>query len=399
MIYRLEIENFYSFRDRQVIDLTVGRRNLDNPGRLVEIQEGSAKRAPLVVAIYGANASGKSNVLRAISFLKNFIGSSVNFPAEQPLYFTKFGTNESIGEDTHLSMEFSSIEHLSPKAGQMCSYSYNLKISSDGSGRKVKSESMSYKPAGSPRKKKIFERHASEQVRFSAPIAAVQERANLATALRSNASVVSTLWHLGNKFSQSIVNSMNSIHTSIFYGVNNNPSLASVYAADNEMLKALNKNIHRLDLGVKKIYAWTPVDHPIIQVQHNELDMIINYEHESSGTQRFIYIFPILYYALQSGGIAVIDEFDAMIHPTFMPEILRWFEDPRRNPHRAQLWISCHSATLIDGLLKEEVLICEKEDDGASHVFRLGDIPNIKEDEEKMRNYLAGAYGGVPNIG
>ena len=175
MIYRLEIENFYSFRDRQVIDLTVGRRNLDKPGRLVEIQEGSAKRAPLVVAIYGANASGKSNVLRAISFLKNFIGSSVNFPAEQPLYFTKFGTNESIGEDTHLSMEFSSIEHLSPKAGQMCSYSYNLKISSDGSGRKVKSESMSYPPAGSPRKKKIFDRHASEQVRFSAPIAAVQE--------------------------------------------------------------------------------------------------------------------------------------------------------------------------------------------------------------------------------
>ena len=400
MIYRLEIENFYSFRDRQVVDLTVGRRNLDNPGRLVEIQEGSVKRAPLVVAIYGANASGKSNVLRAVSFLKNFIGSSVNFPAAQPLYFTKFGTNESIAEETHLSMEFSSIEYPSQKANQTCSYFYNLKISPDNLGRQVTSESMSYRPKGSPRKTTIFKRQPTGKVSFPTQLATDQERLALEQNLRPNASVISTLGKLGNRLSQNIVGSMNSIHTSILYGISNsNPTLATLYSHDYEMLESLNQNIHRLDLGVKQVYVWTPLDHPIIQVKHNELDMIINYEHESNGTQRFIYIFPILYYALKSGGIAVIDEVDAMIHPTFMPEILRWFEDPNRNPLRAQLWISCHSATLMDGLLKEEVLICEKDDDGASHVFRLGDISNIKDDEGKMRNYLVGAYGGVPDIG
>lgn len=69
MIYRLEIENFYSVRDRQVIDLTVGRKVPDEPGRLVPLHTGSEYRAPRVIAIYGANASGKSNVLRAIAFL------------------------------------------------------------------------------------------------------------------------------------------------------------------------------------------------------------------------------------------------------------------------------------------------------------------------------------------
>ena len=46
MIYRLEIDNFYSIRERQVIDLTVGRKVPDEPGRLVRIHDGSEERAP-----------------------------------------------------------------------------------------------------------------------------------------------------------------------------------------------------------------------------------------------------------------------------------------------------------------------------------------------------------------
>ncbi|MDP3525582.1 MAG: AAA family ATPase, partial [Hoeflea sp.] len=73
MIYKLEIENFYSVRERQVIDLTVGKKVPEEPGRLVPIHDGSEERAPRLIAIYGANASGKSNVLRAITFLSWFV--------------------------------------------------------------------------------------------------------------------------------------------------------------------------------------------------------------------------------------------------------------------------------------------------------------------------------------
>lgn len=400
MIYRLEIENFCSFRDRQVINLTAGKRNVEKSGRLVATQEGSAKRVPLIVAIYGANASGKSNILRAISFLKNFIGSSVNFPAGQPLYYTKFGTNESIGEETLLSIEFSSKEYPTQRVSKTCPYFYSLRISPDSQGRQVTNESLAFKPNGSSRRITMFKRSITGKVSFLNQLVTDPERDYLNANLRSNASVISTLGQINNAFSQNIIGSMDSIFTSILYGTSsNNTSIASIYADDNELLYALNDNIHRLDLGVKQVYAWAPLDHPIIQVQHNELDMIINLEHESNGTQRFIYIFPILYYALKTGGVAVIDEVDAMIHPTFMPEILRWFGDTDRNPYQAQLWVSCHSPSLMDGLLKEEVLICEKDDDGASVVFRLGDIPGIKDDEGKMKSYLVGAYGGVPNIG
>ena len=89
MIYKLEIANFYSVREPQVIDLTVGRKVPEEAGRLVKIHDGSEDRAPRVIAIYGANASGKSNVLRAIAFLSWFVqfrlGDEMGIKPDAPL--------------------------------------------------------------------------------------------------------------------------------------------------------------------------------------------------------------------------------------------------------------------------------------------------------------------------
>jgi hypothetical protein len=61
--------------------------------------------------------------------------------------------------------------------------------------------------------------------------------------------------------------------------------------------------------------------------------------------------------------------------------------------------MSSHAVSLLDGLLKEEVLICEKGSDGASHIYRLGDIKGIRRDENFLQNYIGGVYGGIPSIG
>jgi len=81
MLYRLEIENFYSIRDRQVIDLRVARNTPDEDGRLAPIWPGAEERAPKVTAFFGANASGKSNVLKALPFLVVKITRSVPMTA------------------------------------------------------------------------------------------------------------------------------------------------------------------------------------------------------------------------------------------------------------------------------------------------------------------------------
>ena len=66
MIHRLEIENFYSIRETQVIDLRIGAKVPDEEGRFGRDHDGSGERVPKTVAFFGANASGKSNVLRAL---------------------------------------------------------------------------------------------------------------------------------------------------------------------------------------------------------------------------------------------------------------------------------------------------------------------------------------------
>ncbi|MEI9985448.1 MAG: AAA family ATPase, partial [Aliidongia sp.] len=69
MLYKLEIENFFSVRDRQVLDLSIDGKVPDPEGRYAPIFSGADSRAPKVVALYGANASGKTTVLRALQFI------------------------------------------------------------------------------------------------------------------------------------------------------------------------------------------------------------------------------------------------------------------------------------------------------------------------------------------
>jgi AAA15 family ATPase/GTPase len=95
---------------------------------------------------------------------------------------------------------------------------------------------------------------------------------------------------------------------------------------------------------------------------------------ESHGTRQFIRIFPLLVQALTVCGVAIIDKLDLAIPPAVLPEILRWFNDPKRNPHSAQLWMSCHNASLLDDLVKEEIYFCEKDFHGRTRVYGLQDI-------------------------
>ena len=89
----------------------------------------------------------------------------------------------------------------------------------------------------------------------------------------------------------------------------------------------------------------------------------------------------------------------AAILLTLLPELLRWFYAASgRNEMNAQLWLSCHSASLLDDLNKEEIVICEKDREGRSRIYSLMDV-KVRRDENHYRKYLSGEYGGVPSFG
>ncbi len=403
MIYRLEIENFYSVRERQVVDLTVGKKVPDEPGRLVPVFDGAEERAPRVVAIYGANASGKSNVLRAIAFLSWFVQYSFQHKARALLPYQKFLTTTSYKAPTRLSLTFSGKEEpLTADSLKTCPYTYTLELSSrDDLEDRVISESLYYKPKDASRMVRIFERNEAGEIKVAKWIGLSHQHSVLKTILRPDASVISTLGQLNNELALNFINAASSIDTNTLLTrfEHNEQDLLRVYASNEEILEALNRDIRRIDLGIDQVEILAENGGPVASFAHNGLDQPIKMLFESHGTQQFVRIYPTLYRALKIGGIAVIDELDVAIHPTVFPEIMRWFSDPERNPHGAQLWMSCHAVSLLDDLLKEEVFICEKDTGGATQVYGLGDIKGIRRGENFQQNYLGGVYGGIPSIG
>jgi hypothetical protein len=90
---------------------------------------------------------------------------------------------------------------------------------------------------------------------------------------------------------------------------------------------------------------------------------------------------------------------DSTIHPILLPEILHWFHDPVTNPHQAQLWMSGHSASLLEELKKEEIFFTEKDGQGRTKVYGLKDIEGVRRVDNFYQKYLGGVYGAVPRIG
>ncbi len=403
MIYQLEIENFYSVRERQLIDLTVGNKVPDEPGRLVRIHDGTDARAPRVIALFGANASGKSNVLRAIAFLSWFVRFSFDRAAGSGLPYYKFQTRETINKPTVLSVTLSGLENpLSPDDAATCPYVYRLELSPRTDRRdQVLHESLHYRPRGSSRLVRILDRDASGDVTAASWVGIGRELSVLKRILRPDASVIATMGQLNNDLARKFIQSANMIDTNILMTKfeRQDLDLLADYVQDKELLEALNRDIRRIDLGVDQVQILAQNGPPVPHFSHVGLDRPIQMATESHGTQQFFRVYPMLHRVLANGGIAVIDELDAAIHPVVLPEVLRWFSDPGRNLYGAQLWMSCHSVSLLDDLLKEEVLICDKSNRAATRVYGLDDIKGIRRDENFQRNYLGGIYGGIPIIG
>jgi uncharacterized protein len=408
MIRRLEIENFYSIRETQVIDLTVGAKVLNGESRFIEPGDGSSERIPKVVALFGANASGKSNVLKALTFLRWFLVDSVNAGPDSMLEFVPFADKNGVSSATRIKVNFdwfydlSNINLRESEKHPFVQYSYEVRLrNAVGKGASVLSEELrSHPPTG--KSKRIFERTEDGKVKADSEFS-MKGFSQILAKLRKNASLTSTIAQFvvespvavflawAKRFPSNLLDQKLELHEN---------QMVQYYASHPQILSDLNEVIHRVDFGLNTVsLAPLPSGQLGVIFAHRGLDFPLIFQSESEGTKHFVKFFPLIKEALIVGGIAVIDELDSTIHPILLPEIIRWFYDKRTNPHDAQLWISGQSASLLEDLQKEEIFFTEKDESGGTRVYGLKDIEGVRRVDNFYQKYLGGVYGAVPRIG
>ena len=185
--------------------------------------------------------------------------------------------------------------------------------------------------------------------------------------------------------------------------------VSALYSKNDHLRLAMTKLLRGWDLGLSDIrIERQTVTHPngekediyipfgIHKVDSNEHSIML--KQESSGTQAAYLLLSRLLPVLTYGGVAVIDELEADLHPHILVPILDLFFSPETNPHNAQIIFTCHSIEVLSLLHKAQVVLVEKDGNCQSNAWRLDEVKGIRADDNLYAKYMGGSYGAIPQI-
>lgn len=406
MIYSFTAKNFYSIGDKIEVNFV---STLKEP-RLNELYlNGSlGKKISKINLIGGSNASGKTNVLRVLAFLRYFI---VNASERKKIAYHKNAM--LLLDDTELSVSFS--------VNNDGIYTYYLVIDDKN---KVKSEELRYKKIVSKRahESNVFSRVFSIDdnsyiCNYGDDLKSIEQRNDVVDLLNNNSAssliALCSGFDVTNGHLRLVRDYWENVFSNIlmFGIIESNPSmmkiakevLSEIYE-DSGLKESAEKLLGKFDIGFNGIIKKTDslsADGPEYGIMHvyNDKKYLTSLELESSGTQRLIIESELIIAALsKKNGVAIIDELDAFLHPDIFNEIIEMFASPVKNPNNAQLIFSTQNYSVMSKLEKQQITLVERQDNGFSSVFRLDDISGIRTDENYYLKYLSGEYGGVPKI-
>ncbi len=404
MIFKLELENFHSFRDKQVIDLRVPANAPDDSNRLANCFSGSAVRVPKVITVFGPNGSGKSNLLRALSFVAWFVSDSFGSKRNERLPFEPFYDQVSLNRPTTLKVWFSApdfIESSDRIDSVKRPFCYELVINNEKNKNLVLKEAVFFWPTKSNRKTCLFHRNQDGKVVSAKAFKLGGYMPVLGKILKPCTSVISTLANIEHPVAAAVSELMRRVGSNIFIQKLDveERDVAQVYRNNPNMAAQFDRDVRRLDMGIHSVKLNSRDSGSWGQFHHEHLCQPVDPLYESHGTRQLFKLYPLINEVINDGSIAIIDELDSATHPMIVSQIIDWFYNSERNPHDAQLWTSCHATSLLEELSKDEIIFCEKTHKGSTDAYGLTEIQSVRRDENFYRKYLGGYYGALPKVG
>lgn len=403
MIHSFSCKNFYSFEELTTLDFEVNNNAPQNNGYFVAK---SGIRLSKVETVIGPNASGKTNLLKVLPFLKWLIIDSFNEKPDDPIVVQSFAFGDAKEKPTELSVVFEINEK---------EYTYAFTMDK----QRILSEELSVTGFVKEKKgnKKLFTRNWDNSVnRYIFK----DENFNLPNGfenlLRSNASIIGSAFRLNHNESKEIAKFWQQIETNVIEAgwigdhllPNKIPQWfeALIFYSDNEALKKeAEKLLSRFDLGLNGIIfekekSGNNLTIKNVQAKHlfNGKEQTLPILYESSGTKQLFIVLKTILQALENGSVAIVDEFDVNLHPEMVMALFDLFIQPETNPKNAQLLLSTHSHMLLNKLDKYQIVLVEKNDNGISEAWRLDEVSDVRSDENYYSKYIAGAYGAIPKI-
>jgi uncharacterized protein len=418
MLIQLRVENHRSLRDEQVLSLAAA--SLGDPGdpRLIHSHAVSEALLP-ALAIYGANASGKTNVLHALGFMRDAVVHSYRlWEPDSGIPNEPFALSHKENAPSLYEVEI---------VAESVRFRYGFVISET----RIEEEWLYAWPNG--HKQTWFEREG-EDFNFGRNLHGDNEairaltRGNslfLSVAAQNNHVALTPVFRwfrmlqvdsrrgrasgLGS-YASTLLGEMFTRQLSLF---GEEQDGARDRQAILELLQAADTGI--VDMKVDDLEPGSSAATRLqrrrtrLQFRHKSEEpehggAWLPLEVESAGTVALIELAPKLTRALRYGGLVCIDEMEASLHPMLALSLLRLFQDPHQNAKGAQLLFTTHDTNLLGTALgapplrRDQIWFTEKDGAGASHLYPLTDFHPRKQ-ENLERGYLQGRYGAIPFLG
>jgi hypothetical protein len=439
MLVEFRFENYRSIREEQALTMEAGR-----VGALDDLRprtvDGHAQPLLPVAALYGANASGKSNVLSALGFMRDAVlDSHSSWPPQggvprEAFAWGGWAEASSMFETTYI------VEGVRHQYGFLVDQTRVLEewlfawpkgrrqswLERDKDrfsfGERLRGENRVVEQVTRPNALFLSTaaQHQHEQLlpvydwfrrlqtirvegykqRYADAMPAAAAAAVLAAAAAASASST-----------ESMVRLFDLIPAPVSERGEASLSASALGAADAGMLRRLMKaaDVGISDFRIDEIRSGgkgVNKDLRRIFVRHDvgDDDAWLSLEQESAGTKALFRLAPPLIKALTRGSLIVIDELEASLHPLVATELVRLFNDPAANPRNAQLLFTTHDTSLLGTtrgkplLRRDQIWLTEKGSGGATSLYPLTDYKPRKA-ENLERGYLQGRYGAVPFLG
>ena len=399
MLIRFSFKNFKSFKNENCLDMEATSLK-EHEYNVAKTENGEYLK---VSAIYGANASGKTNVLQAFDYMKNRIlisdDSKKNSPIDEENIYSFMINNDPIALEVEILAKNNKI------------YKYGFEVLKDT----IISEWLFEKRVN--KFYAIFERenkNVSMKPNKISGLVNIDERTlflNIYSKIDRNNEDFSNVYDW---FVNSMYLDLGNPNFERF--INNRVSLKIL--SDENYKKELLKFIKTIDSGIEGIRT-TPDSIEAVKSNNGIIDIEVLHRGEngelkalpfyleSNGTRKMFHLFDFFMDALKNGMVLFVDELDAKLHPLLTRYIINLFHNSQTNIGNGQLIYSTHDTVNLnkETFRRDEIWFAEKDKDGISEIYALSDyiLEDDKNAGKKVRNdatynkdYLTGRYGAIP---